>query len=267
MRLLIRKIFILIAIGLLISVLTASLVSSAVSPQVKSQSVPSKGTLTVINLGVYSNSACTANLTALDFGTISPGATSNITLWLKNIGNSNETLSLTTNTWSPATVSQWLSLSWNQAGTVLAKNQVVAANLTLTVSPSVDPSLSDFTFNVVIAGTSNSLTANPVSTPLYLVLAAVIAAAAAIFSIFIAIAVKRRRQRITSSAGVNGAINPSGSVSVKYNDTESFIITPDSGYHIADVVVDVFLRVLFHPYSFINIKAAHTITAGFAINT
>ena len=247
--------------------LTASLVSSAVSPQVKSQSVPSKGTLTVINLGVYSNSACTANLTALDFGTISPGATSNITLWLKNIGNSNETLSLTTNTWSPATVSQWLSLSWNQAGTVLAKNQVVAANLTLTVSPSVDPSLSDFTFNVVIAGTSNSLTANPVSTPLYLVLAAVIAAAAAIFSIFIAIAVKRRRQRITSSAGVNGAINPSGSVSVKYNDTESFTITPDSGYHIADVVVDVFLRVLFHPYSFINIKAAHTITAGFAINT
>ena len=166
MRLLIRKIFILIAIGLLISVLTASLVSSAVSPQVKSQSVPSKGTLTVINLGVYSNSACTANLTALDFGTISTGATSNITLWLKNIGNSNETLSLTTNTWSPATVSQWLSLSWNQAGTVLAKNQVVAANLTLTVSPSVDPSLSDFTFNVVIAGTSNSLTANPVSTPL-----------------------------------------------------------------------------------------------------
>jgi hypothetical protein len=151
---LIRNIFVLFAIGLLISVVTVTVVSSAVSPQVKSQSVPSKGALTVINLGVYSNSACTANLTALDFGSLSSGGTSNITMWIKNIGNSNETLSLTTNTWSPTTVSQWLTLSWNQAGTVLMQNQVVAANLTLTVSPSVDPSLSNFTFNVVIAGTA-----------------------------------------------------------------------------------------------------------------
>jgi hypothetical protein len=151
---LIRNIFVLIAIGLLISLLTASLVSSAVSPQVNSQSVPSKVTLTVINLGVYSNSACTANLTALDFGSISSGATSKITLWVKNTGNSNEKLSLTTNTWSPTNVTQWLTLSWNQAGAVLKQNQVVAATLTLTVSPSVDLSLSDFTFNVVITGTA-----------------------------------------------------------------------------------------------------------------
>ena len=151
---LIRNIFVLIAIGLSISILTAALVSSAVAPTSKSQSVPSKGQLTVINLGVYSNSACTSNLASIDFGAISSGGASTITCWVKNTGNSNEALSLATNTWVPVNAAQWLTVTWNQAGTVLAKNQVVAASLTLNASSSVDPSLSTFTFNVVIAGTA-----------------------------------------------------------------------------------------------------------------
>jgi hypothetical protein len=150
---LLRKISVFIAIGMLLFVATAMFASSAITNQA-SKSVPSQGKLSVINLGVYSNSACTANLTSLDFGSIFSGGTSNVTCCIKNIGNSNEKLSLTTNTWSPVTVSQWLTLSWNQAGTVLIQNQVVSANLTLSVSPSVDPSLSSFTLNVVIAGTS-----------------------------------------------------------------------------------------------------------------
>jgi hypothetical protein len=36
----------------------------------------------------------------------------------------------------------------------LTQNQVVAANLILNVSPSVNPSLSNFTFNAVITGTA-----------------------------------------------------------------------------------------------------------------
>ena len=153
MRKPLRAISAFLVIGLVLAVGTAMFVSSATINQV-SQSVPSKGKLTVINLGVYSNSACTSNLTSIDFGSIYSGSSSNITLWVKNSGNANEKLSLTTNTWSPVSVSQWLTLSWNQTGTVLTQNQVVAANLTLNVSPSVDPTLSNFTLNVVIAGTA-----------------------------------------------------------------------------------------------------------------
>jgi len=149
-----QKISVLTTIGLLLTVLTATLVSSALTPASTNKSVPSKGSLTVINLAVYSDSACTSNLTSLDFGSISSGDTSNITCWVKNTGNSNETLSLTTNSWSPESVTQWLTLSWNQSGTVLDKDQVVAATLSMQVSPFVDPSLSDFTLNVVIAGTA-----------------------------------------------------------------------------------------------------------------
>jgi hypothetical protein len=150
----IRKLSVVLVIGIMLTLITAIFVSSATTPPQVTQSVSSKGQLTLINIGVYSNSACTSNLTSLDFGSIYSGSTSNITLWIKNVGNSNEIVSLSTNTWSPVSVSQWVTLSWNQTGTVLAQNQVVAANMILTVSASVNSSLSSFTFNTVIAGTA-----------------------------------------------------------------------------------------------------------------
>jgi len=51
------------------------------------------------------------------------------------------------------------------------------------------------------------------------------------------------------------------------NDSQSFTITPDTGYHIADVVVDGVFQGAVSSYTFTNIHAAHTITASFAINT
>ena len=150
----IRKLSVVLVIGIMLTLITAIFVSSATTPPQVTQSVSSKGQLTLINIGVYSNSACTSNLTSLDFGSIYSGSTSNITLWIKNVGNSNEIVSLSTNTWSPVNATQSLTLSWNQTGTVLAQNQVVAANMILTVSASVNSSLSSFTFNTVIAGTA-----------------------------------------------------------------------------------------------------------------
>ena len=43
---------------------------------------------------------------------------------------------------------------------------------------------------------------------------------------------------ITASAGANGSITPSGAISVNYGASQSFTITPNSGYHVADVLVD-----------------------------
>src|SRR5207244_2520546 len=43
---------------------------------------------------------------------------------------------------------------------------------------------------------------------------------------------------ITASAGVNGAISPSGPMSVDHGASQGFTITPDAHYHIADVLVD-----------------------------
>src|SRR6185436_4662501 len=72
---------------------------------------------------------------------------------------------------------------------------------------------------------------------------------------------------ITATAGANGSISPSGSVSVNYGDNQTFTITPDANYHIADVLVDGVSVGAVASYTFTAISANHTIAASFAIDT
>jgi uncharacterized repeat protein (TIGR02543 family) len=72
---------------------------------------------------------------------------------------------------------------------------------------------------------------------------------------------------ITASAGANGAIDPSGSVSVNYGSTQSFTINPSTGYHVLDVLVDGSTVGAVPSCTFTNVTANHTIAASFAITT
>jgi hypothetical protein len=72
---------------------------------------------------------------------------------------------------------------------------------------------------------------------------------------------------LTASAGSHGSITPSGAVIVNYGSDQTFIITPDARYHVADVLVDGSSVGAVTSYTFSNVVAAHRITAAFAINT
>ena len=87
-----------------------------------SQNVPLNGTITAINLGVYSDSACTQTVTSLNVGTLNPGGTATQTVYIKNTGNVPETLTMTTNNWNPPSASTYLTLTWNQQNTVLPQD-------------------------------------------------------------------------------------------------------------------------------------------------
>ncbi|MBM3242795.1 T9SS type A sorting domain-containing protein [Candidatus Poribacteria bacterium] len=68
---------------------------------------------------------------------------------------------------------------------------------------------------------------------------------------------------ITASAGTGGSINPSGEVTVNYGGSQTFTITPDTGYYIADVLVDSASVGAVESYTFSNVTANHTISASF----
>ena len=75
---------------------------------------------------------------------------------------------------------------------------------------------------------------------------------------------------ITSSAGANGTISPNGTTTVTYGGSQAYTITPNTGYHIATVLVDGTnnpTAVSSGTYTFTNITTSHTITATYAINT
>jgi hypothetical protein len=71
---------------------------------------------------------------------------------------------------------------------------------------------------------------------------------------------------ITASAGANGSISPSGAVGVSHGANQTFTITPNSCYHVADVLVDGSSVGPVTSYTFTNVTANHTISATFAIN-
>jgi hypothetical protein len=72
---------------------------------------------------------------------------------------------------------------------------------------------------------------------------------------------------LTPSAGPNGVISPYAPQTVGHGSSITFNITPNTGYHIADVGVDGVSQGAISAYTFSNVTANHTITASFAINT
>lgn len=72
---------------------------------------------------------------------------------------------------------------------------------------------------------------------------------------------------ILASAGSEGSISPSGSVIVNYGGSQTFTISSNAGYHIADILVDGISAGVLSSYTFNNVIVNHTISASFAINT
>jgi len=68
---------------------------------------------------------------------------------------------------------------------------------------------------------------------------------------------------ITSVAGPNGTISPSGVSPVDYGDSLAFTITPDPGYFVSDVTVDSVSVGSTASYTFLNVTGNHTIEAYF----
>ena len=68
---------------------------------------------------------------------------------------------------------------------------------------------------------------------------------------------------ITAEAGDGGSISPSGKVRVDRGDDQTFRITPDDGYEIADVLVDGKSVGAVSRYTFENVRASHTIEVVF----
>ncbi len=71
---------------------------------------------------------------------------------------------------------------------------------------------------------------------------------------------------LTASAGQNGAIAPAGETVVTEGENQTYTISPDSGYHIKDVLVDGASQGAVSSYTFENVSANHEISAEFEEN-
>lgn len=68
---------------------------------------------------------------------------------------------------------------------------------------------------------------------------------------------------ITATAGANGTISPSGVTIVTQGNSQTYTITPNSGYDIATLIIDSVSVTTSTSYTFTNVQANHTIDTTF----
>jgi hypothetical protein len=142
-----------IAIGLTAVALAAVFLTVVVSGALtSSKTISSTGVIAAANLGIYIDSGCTQALTSLSWGNISPGGSVTRAVYVKNVGNTQVTLSMVKSNWNPVSANGPITLVWNREGTVLAVGQVTNASLTLSTSLSIS-GISSFSLDVIISGT------------------------------------------------------------------------------------------------------------------
>ncbi|MFI5252107.1 MAG: M20/M25/M40 family metallo-hydrolase [Bacteroidota bacterium] len=71
---------------------------------------------------------------------------------------------------------------------------------------------------------------------------------------------------VTSSAGLNGTITPSGIINANYGSAAHFSIAPNTGYHVDSLIIDGTPVAADTQYTFNNVQANHSIRATFAVN-
>ncbi len=69
---------------------------------------------------------------------------------------------------------------------------------------------------------------------------------------------------IVSSCGANGSISPSGSLAITQGNDQTYAIQAETGFHIADVLVDDVSMGPISEYTFQDVSGDHTIYAAFA---
>jgi hypothetical protein len=117
-----------------------------------SSTISNVGTLKLsIGVGVYWDASSANRITAIDWGSLEPGATKSYSVYIRNEGSYALTLSMSTSNWSPSTASNYMTLTWNYNGQTINAGEAVTVTLTLTVSESITD-ISGFSFDINLVG-------------------------------------------------------------------------------------------------------------------
>lgn len=115
-------------------------------------SMSGTGTIASVGCKVYADEALTQEISAVDWGTLSPNGHSDVTFWVKSTSTVPTTLSLSTNTWNPTHAENYMSLTWTYNGNIIQPGAVEVVDLTLTVDGNI-VDVTDFSFNIVLTTT------------------------------------------------------------------------------------------------------------------
>jgi len=146
---------------LILIVSTATvLISSAISiwfSDFHNLTLPTIGTIKTIGVEAYWDPNCENKTETIDWNTVWPGSTKNVTLYIRSVSNVKTALHLNTSNITPANISEYLNLSWDYDGTPLNTDEIIQVTLFLSASDDksfsrylIDNDVTDFNIDIHI---------------------------------------------------------------------------------------------------------------------
>lgn len=140
------------ALVIYLSVISFFMVGASYALLTTQETIQGTGSIKGMGFGIYWDQQCTAATSSLDWGLLEPGSSTDVTLYLRNEGNSALTLSMASANWSPANATDYLTLTWNREGQQVNADEVLKFVITLSVSTDVQ-GIDSFNFDIIISGT------------------------------------------------------------------------------------------------------------------
>ena len=113
--------------------------------------IPSTGIVASIDIGVYSDQACTNPLNSTNWGLVYPGESYGRVVYVKTLGNLNVTLAITTGDFEPSSASKIL-VTTDYGGQVLAPGQVLPLKITMTIPTDIEGMAFSFDIRLTAQG-------------------------------------------------------------------------------------------------------------------
>lgn len=125
---------------------------AATYPEIVKVTFQSSGVIKTPNIEVYYDKDCQNPVKSIDWGMVEPGFSKNITIYIKNIGNTPITVSMNTSDWEPFFAEEYINISLIPEQTVVDPEIVAKKVLSLHVSKDVQGILTSFSCTITIFG-------------------------------------------------------------------------------------------------------------------
>lgn len=114
--------------------------------------IENQAKLVTVGIAVYWDLTATKICEKIDWGTLSPGESKTITVYVKNIGDNPITGSFTLKDWDPLAAANFITLEWDFGSAPLLPGRIRRTRFTLTVSANIQ-NITNFYFIIVVTGT------------------------------------------------------------------------------------------------------------------
>jgi hypothetical protein len=115
----------------------------------------STGTVDIrtVNCSVWYNQQATQQATAINWGNLPPNSAVNVTIYIRNDGNTSVNYTISVSNWSPASAPNYISLTYDLHGAQnIAPNQVISCTLTDAIAPNIT-GITTYSYDITITAT------------------------------------------------------------------------------------------------------------------